>query len=67
MNVSKVTLPLAATEEEQPKQTLSPTRSLYELAMRSPGAAISSIAALFIVIILCITIPSLFATHTISC
>ena len=66
MNGSRVSLPLEE-EQVQPRQSLSPTRSLYELALKSPAAAISSIAALFIVIILCITIPSLFATHTISC
>lgn len=41
--------------------TLHLSKSLYEIASKSPTAAISSIAALFIVIILSIVIPVLFS------
>ena len=44
--------------ENKPKMSIS--RSFYELITKSPMGAISSIAALFIVIILSITIPILF-------
>lgn len=46
-------------EDQTPRMSYS--RSLYNLAAKSPAAAISSIAALFIVIILSITIPVMFS------
>lgn len=47
-------------EIENKKPTITLTKSLYEMISKSPGTAISSIAALFIVIILAIVIPTLF-------
>lgn len=41
--------------------TLHLSKSLYEIASKSPAATISSIAALFIVVILSIVIPSIFS------
>lgn len=41
--------------------TVRLSKSLYEIASKSPAATISSIAALFIVIILSIVIPTLFS------
>lgn len=56
------------TEIPNSSPTIKLTKSLYEMISKSPGTAISSIAALFIVIILAITIPSIFASsQTCSC
>ena len=40
---------------------------IYELASKSPGAAISSICALFITIILAILVPSLLTGQFCNC
>lgn len=62
------TLEKMEQEKVQPSIPLSRSfyQNLYELASRSPGAAISSICALFITLILAITLP-LFFSRPSSC
>lgn len=50
-------------ENSNPQIKLSKSfyQSLYDIASKSPAAAISSICALFITVILAIVIPVLFA------
>lgn len=48
-------------EQANKTPSISRSKSIIDLIQRAPGTAISSIAALFIVIILSIVIPLLFA------
>lgn len=56
------------TENNNPKISVSPSfyQKLNEAMKQSPGTVISSVCALFIVIILSITIPFLFPTREMS-